>query len=244
MTALAVILTFAAAASPEEAHAQGSRFLHQPDVSSSQIVFVYANDLWIVPRTGGSAMRLTTSEGSETHPVFSVDGRWIAFSGQYGGNTDIYVIPTVGGEPRRLTWHPGTDVVQGWTPGGSVLFRSSREAVPTRFSRFYNRADDRWASNATGIAKGIPRKDVRRRRVRCLSGNALLGSGVAELPWRSGSTGQHRFDFNLGASNSSLDRRAPGCSRGGWTALFTICPSATGPPMFGPSTLVQGPNAN
>ena len=137
MTALAVILTFAAAASPEEAHAQGSRFLHQPDVSSSQIVFVYANDLWIVARTGGSAMRLTTSDGSETHPVFSVDGRWIAFSGQYGGNTDIYVIPTVGGEPRRLTWHPGTDVVQGWTPGGRVLFRSGREAVPTRFSRFY-----------------------------------------------------------------------------------------------------------
>ena len=82
-------------------------------------------------------MRLTTSEGSETNPVFSVDGRWIAFSGQYGGNTDIYVIPAVGGEPRRLTWHPGTDVVQGWTPEGRVLFRSGREAVPTRFSRFY-----------------------------------------------------------------------------------------------------------
>ena len=137
VTGLAVLLTFAAAIWPEEAHAQGSRFLHQPDVSASQIVFVYANDLWIVARTGSNAMRLTTSEGAETHPAFSADGEWIAFSGQYGGNTDIYVIPAVGGEPKRLTWHPSPDVVQGWTPEGKILFRSSREAVPTRFSRFY-----------------------------------------------------------------------------------------------------------
>ena len=137
MTALAVFLALAPAIGPEEARAQGSRFLHQPDVSASHIVFVYANDLWIVARTEGSARRLTTFEGSEAHPVFSADGQWIAFSGQYGGNTDVYVVPAAGGEPRRLTWHPGVDVVQGWTPEGKILFRSSREAVPTRFSRFF-----------------------------------------------------------------------------------------------------------
>lgn len=136
-TAFAVFLALAGALGPEQAHAQRSRFLHQPDVSSSHIVFVYANDLWAVERGGSNAMRLTTFEGSETHPTFSADGQWIAFSGQYGGNTDIYVIPAVGGEPKRLTWHPGSDVVQGWTPDGKILFRSSREAVPTRYSRFY-----------------------------------------------------------------------------------------------------------
>ena len=135
--ALAVFLALAGAIGPEQAHAQRSRFLHQPDVSASHIVFVYANDLWVVARSGSNAMRLTTFEGSETHPVFSADGQWIAFSGQYGGNTDVYVIPAVGGEPKRLTWHPGPDVVQGWTAEGKILFRSSREAVPTRFSRFY-----------------------------------------------------------------------------------------------------------
>jgi len=137
VTALAVILALAGSIGPERAQAQRSRFLHQPDVSASHIVFVYANDLWVVARSGSNAMRLTTFEGSETHPIFSADGQWIAFSGQYGGNTDVYVIPAAGGEPKRLTWHPGPDVVQGWTPEGEILFRSSREAVPTRLSKFY-----------------------------------------------------------------------------------------------------------
>ena len=69
--------------------------------------------------------------------MFSADGEWIAFSRQYGGNTDIYVIPAVGGEPKRLTWHPGADVVQGWPPEGTILFGSQGEAVPTRFSGFF-----------------------------------------------------------------------------------------------------------
>ena len=113
VTALAVLVALVGGIGPEQAHAQRSRFLHQPDVSASHIVFVYANDLWVVARSGSNAMRLTTFEGSEADPTFSADGQWIAFSGQYGGNTDVYVIPAVGGEPKRLTWHPGPDVVQG-----------------------------------------------------------------------------------------------------------------------------------
>ena len=132
-----VVLSVAAAATPSAAQAQGTRFLRQPDVSSSHIVFVHANDLWIVGRDGGNAIRLTSSEGAETDPAFSADGRWIAFSGQYGGNTDVYLMPAAGGQPERLTWHPAPDFVRGWTPEGAILFQSSREAVPTRFSKFY-----------------------------------------------------------------------------------------------------------
>ena len=47
------------------------------------------------------------------------------------------MVSAAGGQPVRLTWHPGADVVQGWTPGGDVLFRSGREGVPTRLWRFY-----------------------------------------------------------------------------------------------------------
>ncbi len=117
--------------------AQGTRFLRQPDVSATHIAFVHANDIWSVERSGGDAIRLTSSDGAETDPAFSPDGRWIAFSGQYGGNTDVYVRPATGGQPERLTWHPSEDVVQGWTPDGRVLFQSGREAVPTRLWRFY-----------------------------------------------------------------------------------------------------------
>ncbi len=117
--------------------AQGTQLLRQPTIGNNQIAFVYANDLWIVGVDGGEAKRLTSNEGEESLPHFSPDGQWLAFTGQYDGNTDIYVIPTAGGQPQRLTWHPGPDQVTGWTPEGDVLFTSSRESVPTKESRFY-----------------------------------------------------------------------------------------------------------
>ena len=134
---LAVLLAVAALAIPAAVHAQGTRFLRQPDVSSSHIVFVHANDLWIVGREGGNAVRLTSSEGAETDPAFSANGRWVAFSGQYGGNTEVYVMPAAGGQPERITWHPAADIVQGWTSDGAILFQSNREAAPTMMSKFY-----------------------------------------------------------------------------------------------------------
>ena len=110
------------------AHAEdGTRMLHQPDISADLIVFVYAGDLWTAPAEGGVARRLTAHIGTESSPKFSPDGNWIAFSGQYDGNTDVYIIPSEGGSPKRLTFHPGGDNVRGWTSdGASVLFSSNR----------------------------------------------------------------------------------------------------------------------
>ncbi len=122
---------------PASARAQGSRFLRQPTVSATHIAFVHADDIWLVDRGGGDAVRLTSALGSETGPAFSPDGRWIAFTGEYAGNTDVYLIPAGGGEPERLTWHPGADVVQGWTPDGDILFRSGRLGHPTQLTRFF-----------------------------------------------------------------------------------------------------------
>lgn len=132
-----VLAGSAAALITVDVSAQGTRFLRQPDVSADRIAFVHANDVWTVGRDGGDALRLTSSEGAETDPHFSPDGRWIAFTGEYGGNADVYVVPATGGQPERLTWHPGEDAVQGWTPDGQVLFRSGRDGVPTMLWRFY-----------------------------------------------------------------------------------------------------------
>ena len=121
-----------------QAYPQGTMLLRQPTISNTHIAFVYANDLWLVGKDGGDAKRLTSNEGQESLPHFSPDGKWIAFTGQYDGNTDVYLIPSEGGQPQRLTWHPGADNVTGWTPDGeSVLFASSREAVPTQESKIY-----------------------------------------------------------------------------------------------------------
>ena len=137
LTSLAMLLLVGAVALPTAVRAQGTRFLRQPDVSASHIVFVHANDLWLVGREGGQAVRLTSFDGAETDPAFSADGRWIAFSGQYGGNTDVYVIPAAGGQPERLTWHLVADVVQGWTPDGDILFESSRNGMSPLHSKFW-----------------------------------------------------------------------------------------------------------
>ncbi|MCI0523660.1 MAG: protease, partial [Acidobacteria bacterium] len=111
--------------------------LQQPTVNGSSVVFVYAGDLWIAPRAGGDAKRLTTGVGAETNPIFSPDGTMIAFTGEYDGNTDVYAIPASGGVPKRLTYHPGADLVSGWTNDGKrVLFGSARNSY-SRFPRLF-----------------------------------------------------------------------------------------------------------
>jgi tricorn protease len=103
--------------------------LQKPTLSRAQIAFVYAGDLWTVPREGGDARRLTSGPGTETNPIFSPDGSTIAFTGEYDGNVDVYTVPAAGGVPRRLTWHPAPDTVLGWSPDGrKILFSSNRES--------------------------------------------------------------------------------------------------------------------
>jgi tricorn protease len=119
------------------AEAEPLLLLQKPSVSRTHVAFVYGDDLWIVPREGGDARRLTSGIGVETDPQFSPDGSLIAFTGEYDGNRDVYVVPTAGGEPKRLTYHPGPDFAVGWTPDGkSVLFRSLRDSY-SRFTRLY-----------------------------------------------------------------------------------------------------------
>jgi tricorn protease len=112
--------------------------LTQPAIGPTQIAFVYANDLWTADLDGRNTRRLTTDIGLEMSPVFSPDGGFIAFSGQYDGNTDVYVVPASGGVPKRLTWHPGADIVQGFTPDGSaVLFTSGRFSFTGRYTQLF-----------------------------------------------------------------------------------------------------------
>jgi tricorn protease len=136
-TCVLTILSLFTLASVCFAQSETATLLQKPAVNGSQIVFVYAGDLWTVPREGGDAKRLTTGVGVETNPVFSPDGTMIAFTGEYDGNTDVYVVPVTGGVPRRLTWHPGADLVSGWTNDGKrVLFSSTRNSY-SNFPRLF-----------------------------------------------------------------------------------------------------------
>ena len=131
--AVALGLTAASAA------AQETLLLRTPSVSERHIAFAYANNIWIVDRSGGQARRLTSFQGASSQPKLSPDGRMVAFTGTYAGNADVYTVPVDGGEPRRLTWHPGADGVTGWTPDGKrVVFTSARQThAPSAAPRFW-----------------------------------------------------------------------------------------------------------
>ena len=109
-----------------------------PDVSKTQIVFTYANDIWVMPKSGGTAEKLSSPAGVESFPRFSPDGKTIAFSGNYDGNLDVYSIASNGGIPQRLTQHGMPDRVVDWTPDGKrILFASGRESGRNRFNQFF-----------------------------------------------------------------------------------------------------------
>ncbi|MBP6023327.1 S41 family peptidase [Ferruginibacter sp.] len=115
-----------------------TRMLSQPAVSANNIAFIYAEDLWVAKADGSQPRRLTIDRGVESSPVFSPDGKTIAFSAQYDGNTDVFTIPVEGGVPKRLTWHPSPDIVRGFTPDGkAVLFASQRNVFTGRYAQLF-----------------------------------------------------------------------------------------------------------
>ena len=135
-------------------HAQNitdTRLLWQPAISNNHIAFIYAEDLWVANRDGSYPQRITVSEGSESNPVFSPDGKMIAFTGQYDGNTDVFLVPVTGGVPKRLTWHPGADLVRDFSPDGKkVLFASQRNSFTNRYFQLFT------VNISTGAEEQLP----------------------------------------------------------------------------------------
>src|SRR4051794_40467877 len=143
-----IVITTLAIAAPASAQVD-ARMFRQPAVSADKIAFVYAGDIWLVPKAGGTAVRLSSPAGEESFPRFSPDGARLAYSADYDGNTDVYVVPTAGGAPVRLTHHPMADRVIGWHPDGTrVLFASARESGRQRYNQFY----------LVGVDGGLPEK--------------------------------------------------------------------------------------
>ncbi|MGH7619879.1 MAG: S41 family peptidase, partial [Gemmatimonadaceae bacterium] len=129
--------------------------LRQPTVSATHIAFVYGGDIWIMPKAGGTADRLTTAKGEESFPRFSPDGTQIAFTGDYDGNEDVYVMPVTGGEPKRVTYHPSVDRVVAWYPDGkSLLIASGRTSETNRYNKFFKISKDGGLATQLSIPYG------------------------------------------------------------------------------------------
>src|SRR5438477_1357128 len=99
---LVLLLLVADFASPQTLP-NTTRLLRFPTTNGSQIVFCYAGELYTVAKEGGIARRLTSGPGYTSFPHFSPDGKQVAFTSQYDGNTEVYVMPGEGGAPKRIT---------------------------------------------------------------------------------------------------------------------------------------------
>lgn len=117
-----------------------ARLMRFPAMNANSIAFCYAGQLYTVARDGGLARQLTTGNGYVSFPKYSPDGKWIAFTGQFDGNTEVYLVPSEGGLPKRLTYTATlnrddisdrmgpNNIVMGWTPDGKkIIYRSRKQ---------------------------------------------------------------------------------------------------------------------
>ncbi len=173
-----------------------AKLLRHPDISESQVVFSYAEDLWIVSKNGGNAVRLTASPGEETHPKFSPDGRLIAFTAPYaGGNEDIYIVPVSGGVPERVTHHPAFDRLLDWSPDGeSLIYATDMTSERKRYNQIYQ------VSRHGGLPQRLP-MPYGEMAALSPSGDAIAYSFLKDF--------QNQPDFNREAWKRYRGGRAP-----------------------------------
>ena len=136
---LSILLTVLAAVVAKAGDDKEARLLRFPAVHGNQLVFTFAGDLYTVPSAGGVARRLTSHAGFEMFPCFSPDGKQLAFTAQYDGNTEVYLMPSEGGVPKRLTYTATLErddvsdrmgpnnIVMTWRDDSTIVYRSRRK---------------------------------------------------------------------------------------------------------------------
>ncbi|MEI7897219.1 MAG: PDZ domain-containing protein [bacterium] len=140
MRKMLLLLSMVVAVSSFTVAQDETRLNRFPAIHGNQVVFTYAGDLYTVDKSGGIARKLTSDEnGYEMFARFSPDGKNIAFTGQYDGNTEVFLIPAQGGVPKRLTFTAtlGRDdisdrmgpnnIVMTWKDNENIVFRSRKQ---------------------------------------------------------------------------------------------------------------------
>jgi Tol biopolymer transport system component len=99
----------------------------EPGISPDgrEIAFTSGGDIWSVPAAGGDARLLVADPAYDRRPLFSPDGRYLAFVSSRSGGGDVYLLTLVSGELRRLTWDDGLDQLEAWSPDSRWVYFST-----------------------------------------------------------------------------------------------------------------------
>jgi tricorn protease len=112
-----------------------AKLMRYIDVSDTQITFVYGGDIWIMPKTGGTAIQVTHSPGEESWPRFSPDGKLIAYSASYNGRySQLYTINKNGGSATKLKMPYGE--LASYAPDGNSLAYITKLTESFPFKRY------------------------------------------------------------------------------------------------------------
>lgn len=123
LAAVAASASFVASAAVESSPLWLRNTAVSPD--GSTVAFTYKGDIYTIPYTGGTASRLTSHPSYDTNPIWSPDGKSIAFASDREGSLDIYIVDATGGTPRRLTTNSGSEVPRTFLDDSTILFSSS-----------------------------------------------------------------------------------------------------------------------
>jgi tricorn protease len=141
---------------------QEARLLRFPAIHGNQLVFTYAGDLYTVSSQGGVARKVTNGDGYEMFARFSPDGKQLAFTAQYDGNTEVYVMPASGGEPVRLTCTATlnrddvsdrmgpNNITMTWKDNDHIVYRSRKQSFNDFKGKLF------LVSNKGGLSEELP----------------------------------------------------------------------------------------
>lgn len=146
---------------------EDARLLRFPAVHGQNVVFTYAGDLYQVPLSGGTARKITSDvNGYEMFAHFSPDGKNIAFTGQYDGNTEVFSVPSAGGVPTRLT-HTATlnrddvsdrmgpnNIVMAWRNNNEIVYRSRKQTFNSFKGQLFQVSSDGGLSEELPLPTG------------------------------------------------------------------------------------------
>ena len=104
--------------------------------NGKEIAFCYKGDIYKVAASGGQAVQLTTKSSYEMNPVWSADGRYIAFASDRKGNFDVYVMPSAGGALTQLTTNSASELPWAFSPDGKYIYFSAAIQDPASSALF------------------------------------------------------------------------------------------------------------